>query len=146
MDPLAAWKELLDALTEMDWERVLETAENLLDWITKGGFPPEVIMLAGDAQKRLTRNVYGPELNRSMVDAACRFAIQLAKDRLKNALQNSDHGGFRLSCIECDIDSPVTFEEAIESGWTRMHPVPEGPAENFLGLCPDCRNLTETSR
>ena len=27
MDPLAAWKELLDALTEMDWERVLETAE-----------------------------------------------------------------------------------------------------------------------
>ena len=29
MDPLAAWKELLDALTEMDWERVLESAENL---------------------------------------------------------------------------------------------------------------------
>ena len=40
MDPLAAWKELLDALTEMDWERVLEAAENLLEWITNGGCPP----------------------------------------------------------------------------------------------------------
>ncbi len=146
MDPLAAWKELLDALTEMDWERVLETAENLLDWITKGGFPPEVVELAGDEQKLLARNVYGPELNRSMVDAACRFAIQLAKDRLKNASQNFAHGAFSLSCIECDIGSPATFEEAMQSGWTRMHLVPEGPTENFLGLCPECRKLTESSR
>ena len=70
MDPLAAWKELLDALSEMDWDRVLETAENLLEWITNGGFPPEVIALTGDGQSYLGRVVYGPELNRTVVDAA----------------------------------------------------------------------------
>lgn len=146
MDPLAAWKELLDALAEMDWERVLETAENLLEWITNGGFPPDVIMLKSDGQKNRDRNVHGSELNRVIVDAACRFAIQLANDMLKKASGNLADGVFSLSCIDCDIDSPATYDDAIQSGWTRIRLVPESPAENFLGLCPECRKLIESSQ
>ena len=146
MDPLAAWKELLDALAEMDWEQVLETAENLLDWITNGGFPPEVIALTGDGQRYLGRVVYGPELNRSVVDSACRFAIQLASGMLKNKSTSSDDVPFSLSCVDCDVDSPATFDEAIRAGWTRIRFVPESPAENYLGLCPECRRLVESSQ
>lgn len=146
MDPLATWKELLEALTEMDWERALEAAENLLEWITNGGFPPEVILLTGDGQHDIARVVYGPELNRSVVDSACRFAIQLASDMLKRTSQDSDAVAFSLSCVDCDTDSPSSFEEAIRVGWSRIRFTPESPAENFLGLCPECRRLNESSR
>jgi hypothetical protein len=146
MDPLAAWKDLLDAMTEMDWERVLETAEIQLDWITNGGFPPEVIALTGDSQSYLGRVVYGPELNRTVVDAACRFAIQLAKEMLKSKSTSSDDVPFSLSCVDCDVDSPATFNEAIRAGWTEICFVPESPAENYLGLCPECRKLNESTQ
>jgi hypothetical protein len=144
MDPLAAWKELLEALVEMDWERVQESAENLLDWITHGGFPPEVIVMRGDGKNNPARYVYGREFNRAVVDSACRFAIQLANEMLKNASQNSADVAFSLSCIDCDIDSPETHDAAIQSGWTQIRFVPESPAENFLGLCPECRKLSES--
>jgi hypothetical protein len=43
-------------------------------------------------------------------------------------------------------DSPATFDEAIRAGWTRIRFVPESPAENYLGLCPECRKLIESSQ
>ncbi len=46
---------------------------------------------------------------------------------------------FSLSCAECDVDSPDTYEDALDGGWTRIQYFPQGVAENFLGLCPVCR-------
>ena len=46
---------------------------------------------------------------------------------------------FTLSCYECDADLPDSHEEAIHEGWTEIQYFPEGLSENFLGLCPACR-------
>ncbi|MBX3436987.1 MAG: hypothetical protein KF861_05820 [Planctomycetaceae bacterium] len=46
---------------------------------------------------------------------------------------------FTLSCEECDAASPETYEEAVAAGWTEIVFFPQGSAENYLGLCPDCR-------
>ncbi|MBL8820437.1 MAG: hypothetical protein JNL58_30720 [Planctomyces sp.] len=146
MDPLAAWKELLDALAELDWERVLETAENLLEWITYGGFPPEVIALTDNGQNHVDQKIYVQDLNRSLVELVCCFAIRLAKRMLKNKLTNRHDVPFRLSCVVCNADSLVSFGEAIRVGWTRIGFVPESPVENLLGLCPQCRTLDVPSQ
>jgi hypothetical protein len=50
---------------------------------------------------------------------------------------------FSLSCTECDGDSPDNYEDAIRDGWTEIQYSPEGSSENFLGLCPDCRQKEE---
>ena len=47
MDPEAAWKELLHARLERDWDRAEELAEGLLNWLDKGGGPPVTV---GDAR------------------------------------------------------------------------------------------------
>ena len=50
---------------------------------------------------------------------------------------------FSLSCTDCDADSPDSYQEAIAEGWTGIEFFPEGIAENFLGICPDCRRRDE---
>lgn len=50
---------------------------------------------------------------------------------------------FSLSCTECDIDSPKSYEDAIEDGWTGIEYFPQGLMENYLGLCSDCRKREE---
>jgi len=40
MDPNATWKLCNEALEAFDYETALEAAENLSEWISKGGFPP----------------------------------------------------------------------------------------------------------
>jgi hypothetical protein len=45
---------------------------------------------------------------------------------------------FSLACTECDADSPATFDEAVQHGWTRIC-FEDGFGYYFLGLCPDCR-------
>jgi len=45
---------------------------------------------------------------------------------------------FTLSCVCCDADSPDTFEEAVQQGWTDIKYAPEGSSENFIGLCANC--------
>ena len=146
MDPAAAWNELISALVDMDWARVQETAEALLDWITQGGFPPEVIVLSGDGQAYLARVVYGPELNRSVVKSVSRFAIQLASELMRTPGNSPQQAVFTLSCSDCDVDSPETLDEAVRSGWTRIRFVPESPSENFLGVCPACRRRDASQR
>lgn len=41
MDPTACLKRLLDALSAGDRVEAENAAADLLNWITKGGFPPE---------------------------------------------------------------------------------------------------------
>ncbi len=50
---------------------------------------------------------------------------------------------FSLSCVECDVDSPDTYEDAVDDGWTQIVYYPQGCSENFLGLCPVCRREEE---
>jgi len=40
MDPVAAWKELTDALASGDHATAKERAKALIDWIGKSGFNP----------------------------------------------------------------------------------------------------------
>jgi len=49
---------------------------------------------------------------------------------------------FSISCRSCDAGTGLTEDEAIAEGWIEIESFPEGLAENFLGLCPDC--LQET--
>jgi hypothetical protein len=40
MDPNATLRELIEAAVRGDWESMLEAANDLAEWIDKGGFPP----------------------------------------------------------------------------------------------------------
>lgn len=42
MDPNAAWRLLKDQIDNADWHEAAETAENLLEWLLKKGFPPKI--------------------------------------------------------------------------------------------------------
>ena len=52
MDPQATWTALLAAYQRNDWPLVEESAESLLIWLARGGFPPALEGL-DDAQTRL---------------------------------------------------------------------------------------------
>ncbi|MBX7132149.1 MAG: hypothetical protein K1X67_05650 [Fimbriimonadaceae bacterium] len=43
MDPEAVWTRLLDALEAGDEKEARRAALDLLSWINRGGFPPDVI-------------------------------------------------------------------------------------------------------
>jgi hypothetical protein len=43
MDPDAALKELLEAISSRDWDCVDELAAGLLSWMEKRGFPPTTV-------------------------------------------------------------------------------------------------------
>ena len=45
---------------------------------------------------------------------------------------------FTISCYECDNDGPDSYDDAVKAGWTKIQFTPEGLAENYLGLCPQC--------
>lgn len=40
MDPSTVWQQMSEAVEEDDWERAAELADDLLEWLRKGGFPP----------------------------------------------------------------------------------------------------------
>lgn len=46
---------------------------------------------------------------------------------------------FVIACVECDCDSPDSYEEAIVAGWTHIAYAPNGFSTNFYGYCPDHR-------
>ena len=46
---------------------------------------------------------------------------------------------FVISCVECDCDSPESYEEALVAGWTHITFAPFALAENFFGFCPQHR-------
>lgn len=42
MDPHVAWLLLKEQIESEQWHEAAETAENLLDWLSKGGFPAKI--------------------------------------------------------------------------------------------------------
>ena len=65
MDPEVAWKELMQARLERDWDQVEELAEGLLDWLDRGGMPPTTI---GDAR-------LGKMWHRTIAHATCLIVL-----------------------------------------------------------------------
>ena len=127
MDPNATWKLLIEAYVRLEWEDVREAAEALLEWLDRGGFPPDVVR----------DHPVGADWNRTMTRNACWLALRQAMQALA-----APHGipadvPFTLSCFDCDADGPETFEAALEEGWRDIEFVPSGLSSNFLGCCPD---------
>ena len=75
MDPEAAWKELLQARLERDWDQAEELAEGLLDWLDKGGVPPVTV-----GGSRL-----GKKWHRTIAHATCLFVLVDIKAARKRA-------------------------------------------------------------
>ena len=126
MDPQATWNELLNAWQAHDWPQVQELTEALLRWLDRNGFAPETV-----------RGHYmGNDWNQTVVAAVCRYDADTAR-RVLNDVHGIPEGvPFSLSCCDCDVEGPATFQEAVAEGWTEIAFCPQGVAENFLGQCP----------
>jgi hypothetical protein len=117
---------MLDAWKHQRWEELQEAALDLKEWIARGGFPPET-----QADDRM-----GMLWNRAVVRAVCRLAIKtcwqllLTPDRIPHGVP------FCVSCVDCDADSPPTYEAARTAGWKGIEFRPDMPAANFRGYCP----------
>lgn len=69
MDPNATWKLLLVALCSQQWRDVRDHADDLLDWLEQGGFPPET-----------SNGLFNdPFWNKQLARYACRLAKQIAR-------------------------------------------------------------------
>ncbi|HUY87322.1 MAG TPA: hypothetical protein VMV10_01175 [Pirellulales bacterium] len=66
MDPQVVWEQMLDAYSDHDWDAVDEHAAALLEWLEKGGFPPQTV------RRRQLR----PPANRLIALATCRLALE----------------------------------------------------------------------
>jgi len=75
MDPQTAWDDLLEALGQRDWDRVDELADGLLHWLQSDGFPPRAV----------TGSDLGPDWDRELALAGCRFALAQAREGLADA-------------------------------------------------------------
>ena len=65
MDPQATWQHMIDSYCEGDIAAATEAAEDLVDWLTRGGFPPQV----------LPDRPMNDGWNRNVAVSACRFII-----------------------------------------------------------------------
>lgn len=145
MDPQVAWQELLDAFQQSDWDRVHELAEGLLHWMNRRGFPPETLVFNSAVNGGLNKpsQSLGPDWNRSVAQAACRYAVDLANQVLNDPNGIPRRIPFTLSCRNCEINCPSSYEDAVAAGWNDIRFVPQRVAEKFLGLCPDCHLISD---
>jgi len=79
MDPQAAWNELLDAVDRRQWDLARDRAEALLDWMRKGGVPPQTAAIT-----------MRPQWNRSMAEFGCYLALQFVSRARKRCERNKD--------------------------------------------------------
>ena len=69
MDPQATWEEFLGAVAANDLEEAELRAEALLDWLSRGGFPPQVFS-----------RVLSDEWDRCVCQHTCRKVLLAAKN------------------------------------------------------------------
>jgi hypothetical protein len=72
MDPQASWNEMLGAIVQKDWEQAFERAESLLEWMRKGGVPPQTATIT-----------MRPQWNRATAQFGCLTTLQLVKKAQK---------------------------------------------------------------
>lgn len=65
MDPQIAWEQLLAAYQAGDWNLIEERATALIEWLDRGGFPPNILVRAD----------LDPDWNRTLARAGCLFAL-----------------------------------------------------------------------
>ncbi len=118
MDPQVAWQELIEAFHELDWDRVRDLAEGLLHWMDHGGFPPETFVIRQAADRILNERprTLAAEWNRSVAQAACRYALDRANQVL-NERDGIPHGvPFTSCCSNCGVEGPGNHDEAVDAG------------------------------
>ena len=130
MDPQQTWNDLLAAWVRRDWESVLENCEVLIQWLDKGGFPPEFSYPME----------LGIDFNRATVHAACEFAFQRASSVMRDPNRIPQDVPFTLSCRGCLNEGPSSWSLSIRNGWSRIEYVPNAAIENFMGICPNCQS------
>jgi hypothetical protein len=108
--------------------RFSRTRGSLLDWLDKGGFPPEP-----NYPKEL-----GREWNSEVVRATCKFALSRANDVLADENEIPSEVPFCLTCISCQNDGPASYLEATSNGWQAVQYIPNSISTAFLGICPSC--------
>lgn len=61
MDPQTTWGEMLDAVAAGDVDAATEAAEALMNWLTRGGFPPQPLtrVLSDDWDRKICEFVCG---------------------------------------------------------------------------------------
>ena len=128
MDPQESYLRLLNAWINREWEEVAELSQALLDWLDKGGFPPEP-----HYPKEM-----GNEWNTIVVRAICDFAVSRANSVLEDENGIPSEIPFRLTCINCQEDGPTSFAESQANGWDAVQYVPNSIYRTFLGICPRC--------
>ncbi len=69
MDPQATWNELLESYNSKQFEEALAAAENLNQWLQRGGFPPTVTAQVSD----------GDELHRVIAWAVVQHVLACCK-------------------------------------------------------------------
>jgi hypothetical protein len=65
MDPVIAWKDLREAYAEGNLDDMEENARDLLEWLDRGGFPPQTS----------TDPPMDEHWNRAIIRTACNFAL-----------------------------------------------------------------------
>lgn len=128
MDPQESYKRLLRAWMNRDWSDLAELAQAMLDWLDKGGFPPEPYYPLE----------MGREWNTLVVRATCQFALSRAENVLDDEHEIPSEVPFCLTCINCQIDGPDTFENSQTNGWHAVQYIPNSHLTAFLGICPSC--------
>ena len=71
MDPQIAWKDLRDAYAEKNFDDMQSSADDLLEWLDHGGFPPQT---SSDPPM-------DEHWNRMIARAACHFVLKAALHR-----------------------------------------------------------------
>ncbi len=128
MDPQATWDMLLQAWSKRNWNEVAELSESLLDWLAKGGFPPET---------NYPREL-GADWDSAVALAACGFAWCRSRNVLESENGIPADVPFSLACAKCLDEGPKSFDDATQTGWSHIEYYPTGKAERFIGVCPDC--------
>ncbi|MCA9148127.1 MAG: hypothetical protein KDA92_02445 [Planctomycetales bacterium] len=72
MDPQTTWRRLIDAYAIRDLETATTAAEDLNAWLTRGGFPPQVLPEPWRMDERW---------NRTLAQAACRFILSQCESK-----------------------------------------------------------------
>lgn len=66
MNPQATWSQLLAAYKAGDWDSIEEHTQELLHWLDRGGFLPQVI-----EEPNL-----GADFNQALAQAGCLFVLE----------------------------------------------------------------------
>jgi hypothetical protein len=83
MDPQATFDELLDAVSDRDWDRMDDLSEALLRWMETGGFPPRTVGLA----------TLGRNWHRSTATFICHLAQSHVRDARRRECRPGDGPG-----------------------------------------------------